>query len=384
MKLVVLALVLVGALAIEHAGDDRSSVLKAIRRDEKALHRDIRSLKVALNHRFPSKSKDAKKEGDAKKDKCKGEQTALVIIDMQKDFCSTGGSLLVPTCPATIEGIVKLKKTIAKPNVVVQTKDWHPAGHMSWASSNVASSPTCVPFTCCERANNAVHAGPVCDCASCQMMWPDHCAQKSPGAEIVPQLWKSTDKDLIVLKGEKLDVDSYSGFFDNDGKSQTELDNVLSKHCVKHLVVVGTAFDYCVGSTAIDGKKKYADKYKTVTVIKDLTSSVAPATDALMMKRLEDAGVIVQTLEEYEKSKKTKKNKKTKVNPGLKPFFELGAGLLKGAAALKNKVKKTFKKAKNNVKNTIEEVEDQIDDAAGKVEKEVKKAKKEVKKATDL
>jgi len=288
MKLFVLALVLVCALAIEHAGDDRSSMLKAIRRDEKALHRDIRRLKFALNHRFPA---------------CRGEHTALVIIDMQNDFCSVNGSLLVPACPATIDGIAALKKTIAAPDVVVQTKDWHPAGHMSWSSSNIASSPTCVPFTCCERAKKRVHTGKKCNCPSCQMMWPNHCAQNSHGAKIVPQLWKSTDKDLIVRKGQKLNVDSYSGFFDNDGRSQTELNSVLSKRCVKHLVVVGTAFDYCVGSTAIDGKTKYSGKYKTVTVIKDLTSSVAPATEALMLERLTKAGVIVQTLAEYQQSK---------------------------------------------------------------------------------
>jgi nicotinamidase/pyrazinamidase len=119
-----------------------------------------------------------------------------------------------------------------------------------------------------------------------QMMWPDHCVQESKGSELHPDLVVK-DTDEIVFKGTNSKVDSYSGFFDNDAKSKTELDDVLKKHKITHCYVVGLAFDYCVGFTALDSIKL---GYKTY-VLEDVARSVASDSELSMIGKLEKVGV---------------------------------------------------------------------------------------------
>ncbi len=127
---------------------------------------------------------------------------ALIVIDVQKDFCP-GGALAVPGGDAIVPGINAL---MAEAEAVVLTQDWHPAGHSSFASSHPGKSP----YDMTEMAY-----GP-------QVLWPDHCIQGSIGAQFHPDL--QTDRaDLVIRKGYNPAIDSYSAFFENDHSTPTSL-----------------------------------------------------------------------------------------------------------------------------------------------------------------
>lgn len=158
---------------------------------------------------------------------------ALVIIDVQNDFCS-GGALAVPGG----EDVVPLINAMADEfDAVILTQDWHPAGHSSFASSHPGKSPMeliDMPY------------GP-------QVLWPDHCVQGSLGAAFHPDL--RTDGDLIIRKGYRADIDSYSAFFENDRKTPTGLDGYLRTRGIEQLTLVGLATDFCVNYSALDAAK---------------------------------------------------------------------------------------------------------------------------------
>ncbi|WP_299047496.1 bifunctional nicotinamidase/pyrazinamidase [uncultured Tateyamaria sp.] len=159
---------------------------------------------------------------------------ALIVIDVQNDFCP-GGALAVPGGDEIVAGINAL---MAEVEAVVLTQDWHPAGHSSFASShagNAAYEMIEMPY------------GP-------QVLWPDHCIQGTDGALFHDHL--NTDRaDMIVRKGYRPAIDSYSAFFENDHTTPTGLDGYLRTRGIKDLTMVGLATDFCVNFSAVDAAK---------------------------------------------------------------------------------------------------------------------------------
>jgi len=228
-------------------------------------------------------------------------KTAMIIVDMQKDFCCPSkttkgceaqGALYVEGCELLVSKIAKFKSQV---DVVVHTQDWHLPGHYSFASRFVG----CETFKCCDAG--AAKPKTLGDDLVCkhpkQVVWPDHCVQNSEGAKLMEDIF--TQGEYIHKKGTNIDVDSYSGFLENDEKVSFNLDEnnkkrslqaYLQKQLVKHVAVVGVAMDYCVGNTAVDGKKLKAGTtlkvFDSVIVLSDLTKAVNPTTMAAMKTRL--------------------------------------------------------------------------------------------------
>lgn len=203
--------------------------------------------------------------------------TALIIVDPQVDFCP-GGALAVAGGHEVMPVINALRKKI-RPAVTVITQDWHPADHTSFVDNN----PGKELFT--PRADG-------------QMMWPRHCVQFSEGAEIHPNL-VVRDTDYYVRKGTKTNVDSYSGFGsepapDGSRLEHTRLQSILRDRGIKHIYVVGLAFDYCVVATAKDAA---ALGYRTV-VLRNATRAVGHDSAAKAEAEMRAAGVRV--MEEYD------------------------------------------------------------------------------------
>ena len=161
-------------------------------------------------------------------------RTALIIVDVQKDFCQ-GGALAVPNGDNVVPQINDLRDAL-KPDLVVLTQDWHPADHVSFADNHGAQL-----FSEMTLADGTK-----------QIMWPRHCVQWTDGAMFHANL-RVEASDIIVQKGTKSGVDSYSGFGAEDKtKDTTELDNILKARGIQRVVVVGLAYDYCVAYTAKD------------------------------------------------------------------------------------------------------------------------------------
>ena len=195
---------------------------------------------------------------------------ALIVIDVQNDFCP-GGSLAVPDGDTIVAGINRLAPSFP---VRVFTQDWHPAGHSSFASSHEGKAP----FETTELSYGT------------QMLWPDHCVQGSHGAEFHPGL--DTDiADIIIRKGFRRAIDSYSAFFENDRETKTGLDGYLRSRGVGSIACVGLATDFCVCYSAVDA----ARLGYSVTVYEDgcrainLDGSLAAARD-----EMQRCGVVLQ------------------------------------------------------------------------------------------
>lgn len=158
---------------------------------------------------------------------------ALIVIDVQNDFCP-GGALAVPGGDEIVPTINNL---MAGFNTVILTQDWHPRQHSSFASSHPDKGPfetTTMPY------------GP-------QVLWPDHCIQNTDGAAFHPGL--RTDADLIIRKGYRSQIDSYSAFFENDQSTPTGLRGYLNERGINDLTMVGLATDFCVCFSALDAVK---------------------------------------------------------------------------------------------------------------------------------
>jgi nicotinamidase/pyrazinamidase len=158
---------------------------------------------------------------------------ALIVIDVQNDFCP-GGSLAVPGGDEVVAPINALMRQF---ETVILTQDWHPAAHSSFASSH----PKKAPFEMIEMPY-----GP-------QVLWPDHCVQGSEGAQFHPDL--NTRGDLILRKGFRPMIDSYSGFFENDQTTPTGLEGYLRNRGVSDVTLAGLATDFCVAYTAVDAAR---------------------------------------------------------------------------------------------------------------------------------
>lgn len=159
---------------------------------------------------------------------------ALIVIDIQNDFCP-GGSLAVGEGNHIIPRVNALLREFG---VRVLTQDWHPADHSSFAANHQGAAP----FSLTEMAY-----GP-------QVLWPTHCVQGTFGADFHKDL--TTDPaDLVLRKGFRPQIDSYSAFFENDRKTATGLEGYLRARGVTEVTLVGLATDYCVAYSAIDATR---------------------------------------------------------------------------------------------------------------------------------
>jgi nicotinamidase/pyrazinamidase len=159
---------------------------------------------------------------------------ALVVIDVQLDFCP-GGALAVTDGDAVVDPVDAMLDAFA---VRVLTQDWHPAGHSSFASSH----PGAEPYSTIEMPY-----GP-------QVLWPDHCIQGSRGASFHPGL-RSDRADAVIRKGFRAEVDSYSAFFENDHRTPTGLEGYLRARGVTAVTFAGLATDFCVAWSALDAAR---------------------------------------------------------------------------------------------------------------------------------
>ncbi|MEO7221808.1 MAG: nicotinamidase [Devosia sp.] len=192
---------------------------------------------------------------------------ALVVVDIQYDFLP-GGSLAVAGGNEIIEPINALAKRFRN---VIQTQDWHPAGHISFASSH----PGLAPFQVVE-----LPYGP-------QVLWPDHCVIGTKGAEFSVAL-DIPHVQTIIRKGYRETIDSYSGFRENDHLTQTGLAGYLGERGFKRLFICGLATDFCVAWTAEDG---LAAGFETV-VIEDATRAIDTSGSlATAWQRMTELGV---------------------------------------------------------------------------------------------
>jgi len=173
---------------------------------------------------------------------------ALLLVDIQNDFCAKG-ALAVPDGDAILPVVNRLLPYFA---IVIATKDFHPPGHISFASRH--DRPV---FSTLETAYGN------------QTLWPDHCVQGTAGAQLNPQLQKAELTD-IVIKGNDTEIDSYSSFFDNGRLQKTNLHEILQEYGVTSLYVCGLATDYCVLFSALDG----LDLGYEVTVVEDCCRGV--------------------------------------------------------------------------------------------------------------
>jgi nicotinamidase/pyrazinamidase len=193
--------------------------------------------------------------------------STLIVVDLQNDFCP-GGALAVP---GGNEIVPLVNRLIDSFEHVVLTQDWHPAGHSSFASSHAGQKPfstVTMPY------------GP-------QTLWPDHCVQGTHGAEFHRDLsW--TRAELIIRKGFRKTIDSYSAFYENDRKTPTGLAGYLKERGLTRLVLVGLATDFCVAYSALDAARLGFETTVLLDACRaiDLNGSLADA-----QKQMRAAGV---------------------------------------------------------------------------------------------
>ena len=193
---------------------------------------------------------------------------ALIVIDVQNDFCP-GGALAVG---GGDEIIAEINALMDQFETVVLTQDWHPAGHTSFA----ANHPGAAPFSLTEMPY-----GP-------QVLWPVHCVQGTDGAAFHPAL-RTDPAQMIIRKGFRAAIDSYSAFFENDRTTPTGLEGYLRTRGVTSVTLVGLATDYCVAYSAADAARLgfAATILESACRAIDLNGSLAEARSATV-----SAGVV--------------------------------------------------------------------------------------------
>ncbi|QQS12541.1 MAG: bifunctional nicotinamidase/pyrazinamidase [Rhodospirillales bacterium] len=196
-----------------------------------------------------------------------GESDALIVVDVQRCF-TKGGSLEVPDGDAVVPLINRLAKSFAN---VILTQDWHTPNHVSFASSH----PGKKPFETIDLPYGK------------QVLWPDHCVQGTDGAGLHPDL-AIPHAQLVVRKGFRRGIDSYSAFLEADRKTETGLGGYLKDRGITRLFFAGLATDFCVAWTALDARKKGFE----ALVIEDASRGIdAQGSMAAAWKNMLEAGV---------------------------------------------------------------------------------------------
>jgi nicotinamidase/pyrazinamidase len=178
-----------------------------------------------------------------------GDRDVLLVVDVQNDFCP-GGNLAVPRGHEIVSSINALA---AKFSHVVLTQDWHPRGHLSFASSHPG-----------KREFETVQVS-----YGTQILWPEHCIQGTTGAAFRDDL-DIPHAQLVLRKGYHRHIDSYSAFYENDRKTATGLTGYLRERGLTRIFVVGLAFDFCVRYSSEDARREGFD----VVVIEDACRSI--------------------------------------------------------------------------------------------------------------
>jgi nicotinamidase/pyrazinamidase len=183
-------------------------------------------------------------------------QDLLLVIDVQRDFCP-GGKLAIAEGDAVVPIINRLASSFEH---IVLTQDWHPAGHASFASQHAGKQPF---------DQIALGYGQ-------QTLWPDHCVQNTPGADFHPDLSQEVfaRTELILRKGFRSAIDSYSAFLENDKRTTTGLAGYLRERGFERIFIAGLAYDYCVRFSAVDAVKAGFETW----VIRDACRSVGPSS----------------------------------------------------------------------------------------------------------
>ena len=178
-----------------------------------------------------------------------GQQDVLLVVDVQNGFVP-GGHLAVGGGDEVVPVINRLARAFEH---VVLTQDWHTPGHISFASSHPGKKPfetIALPY-------------------GTQVLWPDHCVQGTPDADLHPGL-RIPHAELVIRKGYRRHIDSYSAFFEADGTTPTGLAGYLKERGLRHVVLVGLATDFCVAWSALDARKAGF----AATVIEDATRGI--------------------------------------------------------------------------------------------------------------
>lgn len=197
-------------------------------------------------------------------------QTALLLVDIQKDCCG-GCAFAVPGANSIIPLVNQLQKRFP---LVVATKDWHPYDHVGFARNHPG-----------KQVGESVQVGGLV-----QTLWPDHCIQDTPGAEFHDELDTSRIA-TIIYKGKNSQIDSYSAFYDNARLQDTGLAAYLHDRHVRDVYLLGLAFDYCVKYSALDAKQAGFNVY----VISDACRPIGqhPADYEAAVNEMRAAGIMV-------------------------------------------------------------------------------------------
>ena len=193
-----------------------------------------------------------------------GDRDVLLVVDIQNDFCSDG-RLAVPRGNEVVPVINRLATNFKH---VVLTQDWHPAGHLSFASAHPGRKP---------YDTIAVAYGP-------QILWPDHCVQGTLGAEFHKNL-RVAHAELILCKGYHREIDSYSAFHENDRRTRTGLAGYLRERGFTRVFVAGLAFDFCVRYSSEDARHEGFE----VVVVEDACRGIDISGSMLATRRALDA-----------------------------------------------------------------------------------------------
>lgn len=198
---------------------------------------------------------------------------ALIVVDVQYDFLP-GGSLAVPDGDKIIPVINRIMKNFA---VVVATQDWHPAGHISFASTHEGRQP----FEVIELSYGK------------QTLWPDHCVQGTKGAQLVAEL-DLNPVEVIIRKGTNAQIDSYSAFYDNGRQKTTGLSGYLKSKGVSEVYVCGLATDVCVYHTA---KDSLSEGFQTFVIL-SASMGLSEASITQTMNHIKQlGGIVLETIE---------------------------------------------------------------------------------------
>jgi nicotinamidase/pyrazinamidase len=198
------------------------------------------------------------------------DRDVLLIVDVQNDFCP-GGALAVPDGDAIVPAVNRLASSFAH---VILTQDWHPPGHASFASSHPGRNP----FDAIEVSYGT------------QILWRDHCVQGTAGAGFHPKL-DVPHAELLLRKGFRRTIDSYSAFRENDRHTPTGLAGYLRERGLERITICGLATDFCVAFSAIDGREAGFEVSVMANACRgiDIDGSLARA-----MRTMSEAGVSVR------------------------------------------------------------------------------------------